>query len=172
LVLILAGSETTRGAISGGLLALLEHPDELGRLRLDAALLPTAVDEILRWSSPVTYFRRTAVADVELRGQRIAAGERVVMFFPSANRDDDVFADPFTFDIGRTPNPHTSFGGGGVHYCLGANLARREISVLFEELLGRVAEIELVREPDYSVAGLENPITVGLKDLPVRLTPR
>ena len=171
-LLIIAGSETTRGAISSGLLAFHDHPDELRRLRADRGLMPAAVEEILRWSSPVIYFKRTAVDDTELRGERIAAGERVIMFFPSANRDEEVFAHPFKFDIGRSPNPHVSFGGGGVHFCLGAHLARRQISVLFDEFLNRVADVELVQEPEYSVAGLEIPITVALKDLPVRLTPR
>jgi cytochrome P450 len=171
-VLTIAGSETTRGAISAGLLAFHEHPDELDRLRSDPGLLPSAVEEILRWTSPVTYFKRTATEDVELRGMHIAAGERVVYFFPSANRDEDVFDDPFRFDVGRTPNPQVSFGGGGAHFCLGAHLARREISVLFEELLARVADFEVVGGPEYSVAGIDLPTTFGLKDLPVRLTPR
>jgi cytochrome P450 len=171
-LLLLAGSETTRGAISSGLLALHEHPDELGRLRSDPGLMPTAVEEILRWTSPVTYFKRTATEDVELRGMQIAAGERAVYFFPSANRDEDVFDDPFRFDLARTPNPQVSFGGGGAHFCLGAHLARREISVLFDELLAHVADFEIVGEPEYSVAGIELPTTFGLKHLPVRLTPR
>jgi cytochrome P450 len=171
-LLLLAGSETTRGAISSGFLALHEHPDELRRLRSDPGLMPTAVEEILRWSSPVIYFKRTAVDDTELRGEPIAAGERVLMFYPSANRDEAVFPDPFRFDVGRTPNPHLSFGGGGVHFCLGAHLARREISVLFQELLDRVAVLELVDEPEYSVAGIGIPTIFTLKNLPVRLVPR
>lgn len=172
IVLTVAGSETTRGAISAGLLALLERPDQLERLRSDAALFETAADEILRWSSPVTYFRRTAVEEVEVRGVRIGAGEKVMLCYPSANRDEEVFADPFTFDVGRTPNPQVSFGGGGVHHCLGASLAKREIRVLFEELLARVDSIELLSPPEYSVQGVENPITVSLKDLHVRLAAR
>jgi cytochrome P450 len=135
-------------------------------------MINTATDEILRWSSPVAYFRRTATQDAEIRGARIGAGERVMLCYASANRDEDVFLDPFRFDVTRTPNPQISFGGGGVHYCLGANLAKKEIRVLFEELLARVGNIELVSKPQYSVQGIENPLTVGLKDLRVRLTPR
>ncbi|HET6954558.1 MAG TPA: cytochrome P450 [Acidimicrobiales bacterium] len=172
MVLVFAGSETTRSAIAGGLLALLEHPDQLARLRSDPGVLATAPDEIIRWTSPVTYFKRTATEDLEIRGQEIEAGERVVLCYASANRDEDVFTDPFRFDIARRPNPQVSFGGGGVHYCLGANLAKREVRVLFEELVARVADIELVGTPGYSVQGIENPITVALEDLPVRLTPR
>jgi cholest-4-en-3-one 26-monooxygenase len=142
------------------------------RLRTDPSVINTATDEILRWSSPVTYFRRTAAQDVEVRGARIGAGERVILCYASANRDEDVFPDPFRFDVTRTPNPQVSFGGGGLHYCLGANLAKREIRVLFEELFARVADIELLSDPEYSVQGIENPITVGLKDLHVRLLPR
>lgn len=171
IVLTVAGSETTRGAISSGLLALLEHPDQMERVRRDPSVIATAADEIIRWSSPVTYFRRTAVNDTEIRGTHISAGDRVLLCYASANRDADVFTDPFTFDVSRTPNPHTSFGAGGVHYCLGANLAKREIRVLYEELLPRVGEIELLSQPEFSVQGIENPITVSLKELPVRLTP-
>ena len=169
LVLAFAGSETTRGAISAGLLALLERPDQMQHLREDPATKVTMADEIIRWASPVTYFRRTTVRDVEIRGTKIGAGERVILCYPSANRDEEVFRDAFTFDVGRTPNPQVSFGGGGVHYCLGAHLARREIRILFEELLARAGEVELLSEPEYSVQGIENPITVGLKNLHVGL---
>jgi cytochrome P450 len=169
LVLTIAGSETTRNAISGGLIALVEHPDQLELLRGDPTMMPSAVEEILRWSSPVQYFRRSAMVDVEIDGVVIRAGERVTIWYPSANRDDAVFADPFTFDITRAENPHVAFGGGGVHYCLGANLAKREIRVMFEELLRRVAEVELLGEPVYSVQGIGNPILASLKELPVRL---
>ncbi len=172
LVLTIAGSETTRGAIATGLLALLEHPDQMQRLRRDPSVIGSAIDEILRWSTPVTYFRRTAVDDVEVRGVPIRAGERVILCYASANRDEEVFEDPFTFDVNRSPNPQLSFGSGGVHYCLGANLAKREIRVLFEELVARVGDVELLSNPGYSVQGIENPITVSLKDLHVRLTPR
>ncbi len=172
MVLTIAGSETTRNAISSGLLALFEHPDQMERMRSDPAVIPTAVEEILRWSSPVTYFRRTATEDVEIGGVPIAAGERVSVWYPSANRDADVFADPYRFDITRTENPHVTFGGGGVHYCLGANLAKREIRVMFEELLARAGDIEVLGEPEYAVQGIGNPITLSIRDLQVRLSTR
>lgn len=172
LVLTIAGSETTRNAISAGLIALLEHPDQMQRLRSDPEVMSTAVDEILRWTSPVSYFRRTTTVDTEIRGVPIAAGDRVSVWYPSANRDEDVFDDPFAFDITRAENPHVAFGGGGVHYCLGANLAKREIRVMFEELLARASQIEILGEAEYSVQGIGNPIMMSLKDLPVRLTAR
>jgi cytochrome P450 len=137
------GSETTRNAISGGLLALLENPDQLERLRRDRSLLPSAVEEILRWTSPVNYFRRTATRDLEIRGQRIRAGDKVSLWYCSANRDEEVFEEPFRFDVGRSPNHHFAFGAGGVHYCLGANLAKMELEVVFDELLGRLTDFEL-----------------------------
>jgi len=172
MVLTIAGSETTRNAISAGLIALLEHPDQMERLRTDPSVMSTAVDEIVRWTSPVTYFRRTAVEGTVIGDVAIEAGDRVTLWYPSANRDADAFDDPFTFDITRNPNPHVAFGGGGHHYCLGANLARREIRMMFEELLARVGDFEVLGEPVYSVAGVQSPITLSLKDLPVRLTPR
>jgi cytochrome P450 len=170
IVLTIAGSETTRNAISAGLMALVEHPDQLDLLRREPDVMGTAVEEILRWASPVAYFRRTATVDTEIRGVPIAAGDRVAIWHPSANRDADAFEDPFRFDITREDNPHVTFGGGGIHYCLGANLAKREIRVMFEELLTRVRDVEIVGEPEYSVQGIGNPITVSLKDLQVRLT--
>ena len=170
IVLTIAGSETTRNAISAGLLALVDSPDQLDLLRRDPDVMSSAVEEILRWTAPAAYFRRTATVDTEIRGVPIAAGDRVTIWHPSANRDEDAFDDPFRFDITRADNPHVTFGGGGIHYCLGANLAKREIRVMFEELLARVRGIEIVGEPEYSVQGIGNPITVSLKDLPVRLT--
>jgi cytochrome P450 len=128
------------------------------------------VEEILRWSSPVSYFARRATRATEIRGVPIAEGDRVTLWYPSANRDDDVFDDPFRFDIRRTPNPHIAFGGGGAHYCLGANLARREITILFEELLARTHEIEVLQPPVYSALGIDNPILVAVSELPVRLS--
>ncbi|UXA06196.1 cytochrome P450 [Mycobacterium sp. SMC-2] len=172
IVLVFAGSETTRNAIASGLLALLEHPDQFERMRIDPSVLPTAVEEICRWSSPVSYFRRTAVEDVVVGDACIEAGDAVSLWYASANRDAAVFADPFAFDISRERNPHVGFGGGGAHYCLGANLAKREIQVMFDELTARVTEVGLLGEPEYSVQGAENPITVSLRQLPVRLTPR
>jgi cytochrome P450 len=172
LVLTIAGSETTRNAIASGLLTLVEHPAQMEQLRTDPAVMPTAVEEILRWTTPAAYFRRTATEDTEIGGVPIAAGDRVTIWHPSANRDERAFADPFRFDITRAENPHVTFGGGGIHYCLGANLAKREIKVMFEELLARVGDVEVLGEPEYSVQGIGNPITVSLQDLPVRLTPR
>ncbi len=171
LLLTVAGSETTRNALSLGLVALLDHPGDLESLRQDPTGLPVAVEEILRWSSPVSYFARRATRDTELRGVRIAEGDRVTMWYPSANRDEDVFDEPFRFDIRRTPNPHVAFGGSGSHFCLGANLARREMIILFEELLARTGEIEVLGPPSYSSLGIENPILLAMRELPVRLTP-
>jgi cytochrome P450 len=172
MLLVVAGSETTRNAISHGLLALLEHPDQLATLREDPDAMPRAVDEILRWSSPVSYFRRRATRDTRIRDVAIAAGDSVTLWYPSGNRDEEAFEDPFRFDIRRDARSHLAFGGGGPHYCLGANLAKREIAVLFDELLARTREIEVLGEPRYSVQGLFNPIYVSLQSLPVRLTPR
>jgi len=170
LLLTVAGSETTRSAISLGLIALLDHPGELETLRIDSTALESAVEEILRWSSPVSYFARRATRDTEIRGVPIAAGQRVTLWYPSANRDEAVFEDPFRFDIHRQPNEHVAFGGGGAHYCLGANLARREIAILFEELLARTRRIEVLRPPTYSALSIYNPILVAPKELPVRLS--
>jgi cytochrome P450 len=169
LLLTLAGSETTRNAISSGLVALAEHPDQLAVLRTDPGAMKPAVEEILRWASPVSYFARRATVDTEIGGVAIAAGERIALWYPSANRDADAFDDPFRFDIARTPNPHVSFGGGGAHFCLGANLARLEIAILFEELLGRVRDVEIVGAPHFSVFGIYNPILLAMTELPVRL---
>jgi cholest-4-en-3-one 26-monooxygenase len=169
-VLTVAGSETTRNSIASGLIALVENPDQLERLRNDPALMDTAVDEIIRWASPVTYFQRTAVQDTELNGAEIKAGDPVTLWYPSANRDATVFSDPFRFDVTRKPNPHVSFGAPGIHHCLGANLARREIKVMFEELLARVGEIEILGDPLYSVSGIQSPVVLSMKELPVRLS--
>ena len=169
MLLTLAGSETTRNAIALGLLALLDHPDQLERLRREPAAMRPAVEEILRWSSPVAYFARRATCDTEIRGARIAKGQRVTFWYPSANRDEEIFAEPFRFDIGRTPNPHIAFGGGGAHFCLGANLARREIAILFEELLARCREIEVLAPPRYAALSLWNPVLVVPKEIQVRL---
>ena len=144
--LIVAGNETTRTASSHGLLALLEHRDELQRLVADPTLIPGAVEEILRWEPPIHHFRRTATADVMLGGQQIAKGDKVIMWYPGSNRDPAVFEDPHTFRIDRSPNPHQSFGFGE-HYCLGANLARLSLRLLFEELFVTVDNIELESPP-------------------------
>jgi len=133
--------------------------------------VPSAVEEILRWASPVQHFRRTVTGDVEVGGKVLHEGDKVLLWYPSANRDERVFEDPFRFDVTRTPNPHVAFGGGGPHYCLGANLAKREIRVMFEELLPRVAEFELLGEPTFSTPGIGNPISVSHNTMPLRLTP-
>jgi cholest-4-en-3-one 26-monooxygenase len=125
------------------MLALLAHPAQLAALRADRALLPGAIEEMLRFVPPVVQFRRTLTRDAELGGQRLRAGEKVVMFYPAANRDEAVFAEPGRFDLRRAPNPHLAFGGGGAHYCLGANLARLEIRCLFDAVLDRLDAIEL-----------------------------
>jgi cytochrome P450 len=172
ILLTVAGSETTRNAITLGLVALLENRDELARLRADPGLLKSATEEILRWSSPVAYFKRLALCDTEIRGFPIREGDNVTIWYPSANRDEAVFEEPYRFDVARRDNPHVAFGGGGAHFCLGAHLARREISILFEELLARVDEIELLGAPEYSIQGIGNPIVMSPKALPVQLTPR
>ncbi len=169
MILTIAGSETTRNAISLGLMALLDHPEQLETLRWEPAAMRPAVEEIVRFASPVSYFARRATRDTEVRGVPIAAGQRVTLWYPSGNRDEDVFVEPDRFDIARDPNHHVGFGGGGRHFCLGANLARREIAILFEELLARASEIETTGPPVYSVQGIGNPVYVSLKELPVRI---
>jgi cytochrome P450 len=161
-LLSVAGNETLRNAIPGGMLALLEHPDQFARLRADRALLPTAVDEMLRWVTPVTQFRRTATRDTELAGQGIGAGDKVVVYYASANRDDAVFAEPDVFDVARTPNDHLTFGVGP-HFCLGTGLARLQMTALFGELLDRVDDVELAGP----VVRLRSNFQNGIKRLPV-----
>lgn len=158
-----AGHDTTASAMAGGLLALIENPDQMERLRRDPSLVSTAADEIIRWVTPVKHFMRTATEDYVLRGTTIRAGESALLSYPSANRDEDVFADPEVFDVGRSPNKHLSFGFG-VHYCLGAMLARMEIKALFSELLPRLHRIELAGEP----ALMKTTFVGGLKRLPIR----
>ena len=166
LLLVVAGNETTRQAIAHGMLALAEHRDQWDRLREDPELVWTAgADEILRWSSPVLHFRRTATRDVELRGQTIRAGEKVVVWYISANFDEEVFEDPLRFDVGRRPNPHVTFGGGGPHYCLGAHLAKLEVQVMFDMLLPRLAGLELLGPPERMRTNFTN----ALKRMPVRV---
>jgi cholest-4-en-3-one 26-monooxygenase len=167
LLLAVAGNETTRNLISHGMLNLMNHPAERRRLLDDPALLPTAVEEMLRVSPPVMYFRRTATEDTEIRGVPIAAGEKVCMYYPSVNRDEEIFPDPDVFDVGRTPNEHLAFGIGE-HYCLGANLARLEITIMFEELLARLPDMEIAGP----VRRLRSTFIDGIKKIPVRFTPR
>jgi len=143
MLLINAGGDTTRNLVAGGMLALIDHPDQWARLRADLALLPPAIEEMLRWVTPVVHFRRTATRAVTLRGVDIAPGDKVVVFYSSANRDEEVFDAPDRFDITRSPNEHLAFGGGGAHFCLGANLARLEIRALFEQVLTRLPHLRL-----------------------------
>ena len=170
LLLAAAGSETTRNAISFGLFTLVEHPDELARLRGNPELLDLAVEEILRWTSPNSYFRKTTTREVELRGVKIPAGETVTIWHPSANRDEAAFDDPFTFDVGRSPNDHVAFGGGGPHFCIGAALARRELRVIFRSLLDRYERWEVVGDPVWAVPGPLVTVVCSLDSLRVRLT--
>ncbi|MDH3707277.1 MAG: cytochrome P450 [Acidimicrobiia bacterium] len=164
--LVTAANDTTRTMLSSGLLALIEHPEQLAAVRADLDLLPGAIEEVLRWANPLHYFRRTATEDATLGGVAIGAGDKLAMVYTSANRDDEVFVDPHRFDITRDPNPHLSFGVAE-HFCLGAHLARLEGRVFFEELLGRFGTIELVGPPARQRSNLNN----ALKSLPVTLTP-
>jgi cholest-4-en-3-one 26-monooxygenase len=166
LLLTVAGNETTRNLMSGGMHAFFRHPDQWQRLLDDRSLLPTAVDEMLRYVSPVMNFRRTAMTDVTLSGTDVAAGDKVVFFHASANRDESVFDDPDTFDVGRNPNPHIAFGGGGPHFCLGTNLARMEIRVMFEHLLDRLPDIRQAGDEQH----LQSQFINGVKHLPVAFT--
>jgi cholest-4-en-3-one 26-monooxygenase len=165
--LIVAGNETTRTACTGGLLTLLDHPAAMQALIADPSRLPSAIEEMLRYWPPIHHFRRTAMRDVELRGQLIRKGDKVVFWYPAANRDERVFADPNVFDIDRTPNEHLSFGIGE-HFCLGANLARLELRVMFEELFARVDSIEPLAPPRRLRSNLIN----GIKEMQVQLHPR
>ncbi|HEX2112074.1 MAG TPA: cytochrome P450 [Gaiellaceae bacterium] len=167
LLLVVAGNETTRQAIAHGMLALIEHRAEWERFDRDAAVIwQTGADEILRWSSPVLHFRRTATRDVELRGQTIRAGDKVVVWYVSANFDEEVFDEPERFDVGRSPNRHLTFGAGGPHFCLGAHLAKLEVQVLFDQLLPRLADMELTGP----VRRVRSNFTNALKAMPVRAT--
>jgi cholest-4-en-3-one 26-monooxygenase len=166
-LLLNAGSETTRNSISHALTVMMEQPDIYRELAADRSLLPGAIEEMIRWGTPVTYMRRTAIADTKIRGQTIKNGDKVTIWYGSANRDDEVFKDPYRFDIRRNPNPHVGFGGGGAHFCLGANLARMEIRVLFDELLDRVQEFKPAGPPERLRSNMIN----GIKHLPVELVP-
>jgi cholest-4-en-3-one 26-monooxygenase len=165
MLLLVAGNETTRNLISGGMLALIEHPEQRARLLADRSLLPSAIEEMLRWVAPVNVFRRTATRDTEVGGQRIREGEKVALFYASANRDEAAFENPDTFDVGRHPNDHLAFGIGP-HFCLGANLARLEIRVMFEALLERMPDVELDGTPER----LRSYFINGIKRMPVRYT--
>jgi cytochrome P450 len=167
LLLMNAGGDTTRNLVAAGILALMQHPAQRQRLESDDALMPSAIEEMLRYTSPVTVFVRTATKDTELHGIPIKAGERAAMFYPSANRDEKHFAEPDRFDIARTPNPHLAFGGGGTHFCLGANLARVEASALIAEVLSRMNGLELAGPVERARSNLIS----GIHSMPVRFAP-
>ena len=160
-----AGNETLRNGLPGACIALLEHPGAQDELRADPALMPAAVEEMLRWWTPVMTFRRTATADCELGGQRIGEGDKVVVSFTSANRDEAVFADPDRFDIRRHPNPHLVFGHGP-HFCLGAHLARTQMRALFDEVLARTSSLSYAGQPSYLRSNFQR----GVKRLPISWT--
>jgi cholest-4-en-3-one 26-monooxygenase len=163
LIIVVAGNETTRNGTTGGMLAFVEHQDELRKLQRDPSLLPSAVEEVVRWTSPIIHFGRTATRDYELRGKRIREGEALALFYPSANRDEEVFEEPFAFRIDRRPNRHVGFGVGE-HFCLGSHLARLEIQVAYRYLLPRIDEIELAGPVDR----LHSSLVGGVKRLPIR----
>jgi cytochrome P450 len=163
----IAGNETVRNALPGGMYALLRHPGELRRLREDRDLLPSAVEEMLRWWTPVIHFRRTATADTEIGGVPVRAGDKVVVYFPSANRDESVFPHPDRFDAGRDPNPHLAFGHGP-HFCIAAHLAREQMRAMVSAVLDQLDEVELAGEPERRRSNFQN----GIKHLPIRWEPR
>ncbi len=168
ILLVVAGNETTRNAISHGLLALTEHPDQRAIWMADpAGIAGTGVDEIVRWSSPVIWMRRTVASDTVLGGTELREGDKVIMFYNSANRDEEVFEDPFSFDVRRNPNPHVGFGAAGPHFCLGAHLARQEVDVMFRRLFERLPDIEASGEPDR----LLSPFINGIKHMECVFTP-
>jgi cytochrome P450 len=168
ILLVVAGNETTRNAISHGMVALSRYPEEREKWWSNFdGLTPAAVEEIVRWASPVVYMRRTLTQDFELSGTKMASGDKVSLWYNSANRDESKFANPWAFDVARDPNPHLGFGGGGAHFCLGANLARREIRVVFDELRREIPDIVATEEP----ARLQSQFIHGIKTLPVAWTP-
>jgi cytochrome P450 len=165
-IMVIAGNETTRIAMAHAVLAFCERPDEWDRLRADLSLLDTATDEVMRWSCPTHFMRRTATTDTELGGARIRAGDKVVLWYVSGNRDTEEFPEPDTFDVGRTPNRHLSFGRGGPHLCLGVHVARLEVRIMLAALARRAARFELAGPP----RRIRSNFTNGLKELPVRVT--
>jgi cytochrome P450 len=168
ILLVVAGNETTRNAINHGIKALTDHPDQRALWQADfEGIAPTAVEEIVRWASPVIFMRRTTTQPCVLGGQSLDAGEKVVLFYSSGNRDDAVFDEPFRFDLRRTPNEHVGFGGPGPHFCLGANLARREIRVFFRELFERAPDLRVTGEPERLASNFIH----GIKHMPCEFTP-
>jgi len=167
MLLAVAGNETTRNAISGGMQALIENPDQWAKLKADPSLIPSAADEIVRWVSPVNLFRRTATQDVEVGGVTIKKGDKVVIYYTSANRDESVFDNPDVFDITREPNPHVGFGGGGPHFCLGRHLAKLELECMFRSLAEQCDHLELVAGPRRLRSNFIN----GIKEMTVKFVP-
>jgi cholest-4-en-3-one 26-monooxygenase len=167
ITLIVAGNETTRNLINHAMLALLENPAEAERLRKDPSLWDSGVEEMLRWGASIHNFRRTATRDTEIRGVPIKEGDKVVMYYAAANRDEEVFEDPHVFDVARTPNEHVTFGGGGEHFCLGASLARAEIKATMRQVVERLPDLELAGTPNR----LHSDFVNGVKTMPVRFTP-
>jgi cholest-4-en-3-one 26-monooxygenase len=167
LLILVGGDETTRHVISGGMYELLRTPDQHRRLREEPRHIPVAVEEMLRWVTPIQNMNRTATRDLTMHGETIHAGEKVLLLYPAANRDESVFAEPHRFDVGREPNPHVAFGGYGAHFCLGASLARLELRVIFEELVRTLPNLELVsaEEPRRRASNF----VVGIEELPVRV---
>jgi cytochrome P450 len=163
MIIVIAGNETTRNATSGGMLAFIEHQDQLRRLQAQPSLLDSSIEEVVRWVTPIIHFAREAADDVEIRGKQIRKGEALALFYPSANRDEEVFDDPFEFRIDRDPNPHLSFGIGE-HFCLGSHVARLELKVAYKHLLPRIEEIELAGPPER----LHSALVGGVKHLPIR----
>jgi cytochrome P450 len=163
LIIVIAGNETTRNATTGGMLAFIENPGELRKLQRNPALLPSAVEEVVRWATPIIHFARTATGDYELRGKTIRKDDALALFYPSANRDEEVFDAPFEFRIDRDPNRHLGFGMGE-HFCLGAHLARLELSVAYKHLLPRIESVELAGP----VERLHSSLVGGVKRLPIR----
>lgn len=170
MLILVGGDETTRHVMSGGLAAVLARPEQRRRLQADLTMLPTAIEEMLRWVTPVKNMNRTATRDVELGGQLIREGDRMLLLYHSANRDEAVFDEPTQFDIERTPNPHVAFGAYGRHNCLGNQLARLELRVLFEELFHRLPDIELA-DPDQSLPQRRGNFVLGIESMPVRFSP-
>jgi cytochrome P450 family 142 subfamily A polypeptide 1 len=170
LLILVGGDETTRHVITEGMEALIRHPEQRARLVRDPAKIPVAIEEMLRWVTPIKNMNRTATRDTTLRGQKIREGDKLLLLYPSANRDERVFANPDVFDVERSPNDHVAFGGYGTHFCLGASLARLELRVMFEELLRRLPDLELAANAELPLR--PNNFIAGIESMPVVFAPR